>query len=357
MTDKADQLKRLIEDLTGQDAPLDHLIIEEAAKSLDNGDGLGMSQFGELLLLMGFDRIKAAFFQYLVDGTAECKPNVCIKSFGQLEEGVERFQKLSLLAYGNVKHSFKTLSSNPSLLWEFVNSWKPIDPEIYKNRHKPILPVNPIDSKETYFLGYIVKDELKKRLEENPNDKEASEAEEKRLKIVGQGTRNQEAYLVSDHLDVYVATSMRNRQEFLMVNDLAGEIFEHKELSVLNLRWFNPTQAYCSERIDKGLAEGLMLKRAQLTLYFVQESDTIGKDSELATTLAQSKPVVAYVPKGAEEFVENLLSNLKELYPDREEADLILEQLKVFEPQVAWDNATVRDWLTNRSGSICDAAR
>ena len=357
MTDKADQLKRLIEDLTGQDAPLDHLIIEEAAKSLDNGDGLGMSQFGELLLLMGFDRIKAAFFQYLVDGTAECKPNVCIKSFGQLEEGVERFQKLSLLAYGNVKHSFKTLSSNPSLLWEFVNSWKPIDPEIYKNRHKPILPVNPIDSKETYFLGYIVKDELKKRLEENPNDKEASEAEEKRLKIVGQGTRNQEAYLVSDHLDVYVATSMRNRQEFLMVNDLAGEIFEHKELSVLNLRWFNPTQAYCSERIDKGLAEGLMLKRAQLTLYFVQESDTIGKDSELATTLAQSKPVVAYVPKGDEEFVENLLSNLKELYPDREEADLILEQLKVFEPQVAWDNATVRDWLTNRSGSICDAAR
>ena len=357
MTDKADQLKRLIEDLTGQDAPLDHLIIEEAAKSLDNGDGLGMSQFGELLLLMGFDRIKAAFFQYLVDGTAECKPNVCIKSFGQLEEGVERFQKLSLLAYGNVKHSFKTLSSNPSLLWEFVNSWKPIDPEIYKNRHKPILPVNPIDSKETYFLGYIVKDELKKRLEENPNDKEASEAEEKRLKIVGQGTRNQEAYLVSDHLDVYVATSMRNRQEFLMVNDLAGEIFEHKELSVLNLRWFNPTQAYCSERIDKGLAEGLMLKRAQLTLYFVQESDTIGKDSELATTLAQSKPVVAYVPKGDEEFVENLLSNLKELYPDREEADLILEQLKVFEPQAAWDNATVRDWLTDRSGSICDAAR
>ena len=101
MTDKADQLKRLIEDLTGQDAPLDHLIIEEAAKSLDNGDGLGMSQFGELLLLMGFDRIKAAFFQYLVDGTAECKPNACIKSFGQLEEGVERFQKLSLLAYGS----------------------------------------------------------------------------------------------------------------------------------------------------------------------------------------------------------------------------------------------------------------
>jgi len=40
-----------------------------------------------------------------------------------------------------------------------------------------------------------------------------------------------------------------------------------------------------------------MLKRAKCTIYMVQESDTLGKDSELASTLAQKKPVIAFIPK------------------------------------------------------------
>jgi len=39
-----------------------------------------------------------------------------------------------------------------------------------------------------------------------------------------------------------------------------------------------------------------MLKRADCTIYMAQETDTLGKDSELASTLAQGKPVIAYVP-------------------------------------------------------------
>ncbi len=39
-----------------------------------------------------------------------------------------------------------------------------------------------------------------------------------------------------------------------------------------------------------------MLKRARCTVYSVQDTDTLGKDSELASTLAQGKPVIAYVP-------------------------------------------------------------
>src|SRR6202035_3394250 len=65
----------------------------------------------------------------------------------------------------------------------------------------------------------------------------------------------------------------------------------------LKLRYFDPTQSQCSYRIDKGLVEALMLKRARCTVYMVQESDTMGKDSELASTLAQGKPVIAYVPR------------------------------------------------------------
>jgi hypothetical protein len=40
-----------------------------------------------------------------------------------------------------------------------------------------------------------------------------------------------------------------------------------------------------------------MLRRAACTLYLAQETDTLGKDSELASTLAQGKTVIAYVPQ------------------------------------------------------------
>ena len=40
-----------------------------------------------------------------------------------------------------------------------------------------------------------------------------------------------------------------------------------------------------------------MLKRADCTIYMAQETDTLGKDSELANTLAQGKPVIAFVPR------------------------------------------------------------
>ncbi len=354
MQNNTKRLKQILEDLTGQEATLDSPVIDEASKSLAGERGIGESQFNELLILHGYDRIRPAFFQYLVDGSAECKPGVCIHSFDQLEKGVERFQKLALQAYGNVKYGFKRLSTDPSLLWRFVSGWASRSPEEYQRRHDAILPVNHIDGRDTYFLGYIVEDELKKRLEKDPNDTEALQAEEKRKTIVKQGIGNQEAYLASDHLDVYVATSMRKRHEYLMVNGLVNKIFGGVVLSDLKLRWFDPTQAYCNDRIDKGLAEGLMLKRADLTLYFVQESDTIGKDSELAATLAQGKPVVAYVPVGDAAFVNKLISDLEELYPEKSKMSLIFEQLQVYEPEAAWADPDVRGWLDNPNTDICE---
>ena len=357
MIENGIELKRLIEDLTGQESKMDTHILKEAANFLSSSKGLGGSQFNELLLLMGFDRIEPAFFQYLVNGNAEVEDGASLDSFKQLEEGIKRFQILSLLHYGNVKYGFKQLSESPSLLYEIVKRGKPNPPEKYKIRHQPIHPVERIPGKNTYYLGYIIENELKERLKENPKDLVALEEEKLRKEIVKIGVRNQDAYLASDHLDVYVATSMRKRHEFLMVNDLANKIFNQGELSELNLRWFDPTQAYCGDRIDKGLAEGLMLKRAKCTLYFVQESDTIGKDSELAATLAQGKPVVAFVPKGESKFVDDLLLNLKELYPDLKELDLMLEQLQIFEPQAAWTDQIVQKWLNNRTDAIVEDVR
>jgi hypothetical protein len=97
-------------------------------------------------------------------------------------------------------------------------------------------------------------------------------------------------------MDVYFATSMRKPWEYEDLYDFVNALMNKPELTELNLRHFDPTQSYAEQRIDKGLVESLMLKRAKCTVYSVQDTDTLGKDSELAATLAQGKPVIAYVP-------------------------------------------------------------
>jgi hypothetical protein len=113
------------------------------------------------------------------------------------------------------------------------------------------------------------------------------------------GLANTHAYLAANHIDVYVATSMRERWEYLAVAEFIQDIFETQAgINALgDITPFDPTLAYTSDRIDKGLLEALMLRRAACTVYMVQETDTLGKDSELAVTLALGRVVIAYVPK------------------------------------------------------------
>jgi len=182
--------------------------------------------------------------------------------------------------------------------------------------------------------------------------KDITENRKLQEEIVRRGKRNHAAYLTSDHLDVYVATSMRRRHEFLQIHDWTTEIFRQSVLSDLNLRYFDPTQAYCDDRIDKGLAEALMLKRAKCTLYLLQESDTLGKDSELASTLAQGKPVIAFIPEGSAREAERLLKLLKRAYPGRAERDLLLDQLRILDAEAPWDveQSEIRQWIERPEG-------
>src|ERR1017187_8527142 len=98
----------------------------------------------------------------------------------------------------------------------------------------------------------------------------------------------------------------------------------------------------------------LMLKRAQCTLYLAQESDTLGKDSELASTLAQGKPVIAYVPRidqsNEEWFLRWLLDTAKRLYPDQDLGQLIMKQLQVFSPEAAWNDRDTKKWINDPQG-------
>lgn len=118
-----------------------------------------------------------------------------------------------------------------------------------------------------------------------------------RLKTEAVGKLNSDIYLVSDEIDVYLATSMRKEWDYQSFHSFGEKLFSNNKIRCLKLRYFDPTQSSEESRIDKGLIEGLMLKRAKCTIYTVQESDTFGKDSELAVTLAQGKPVIAFVPK------------------------------------------------------------
>lgn len=349
-------LRDLIERLTGQAIPIDRgpELFEEATALLE-GDGMGFSQLNELLLYLGYDRVDKPFFQYLVDGSTEYSPGSAIQKtevYGSgleaFEDGVRDFQRLALLNFGNVKYAFKLLSNDAALLGRHIRFWKPRPISNFEARHEPVHRLEKISGEDTYFLGYLVQREIEGRLESNPEDPDALRQKAKRQEIVAIGKRNQEAYLASDHLDVYVATSMRRRHEFLQVSRWTERIFHSHELEALKLRWFDPTQAYCSDRIDKGLSEALMLKRASCTVYFAQESDTLGKDSELASTLAQGKPVIAFVPEGTETRARRYLDLVYRTYgtrTDREKAEVLLEQMKVFDPDAPWRDAEVRSWI------------
>ncbi|HEY4115406.1 MAG TPA: hypothetical protein VGM17_15225 [Rhizomicrobium sp.] len=337
-------LKLLLERLVGQVCERNCTLPPAAVIALQSGgSGLGYSQLNELLLLLGFDRVTHSFFQFLVNGETAYQVGAAIKTMQQLADATDRFRKLSLLMYGNVKFGFKALSTNDALLEEMLEQNSPVELNVFHSRHDPIRPINTIAPEKTYYLGYVIERELRERLK-NPDDTAAQAEEKERLSIVKIGTENHEAYLASDHLDVYVATSMRQRHEYVAVNKLTTEIFSHPELAELKLRWFDPTQAYCGNRIDKGLSEALMLRRAACTIYLVQETDTLGKDSELASTLAQGKPVIAFVPEVSDSFAHNLLAEFQALGTHESAQSFLLQQFEIFGPNLAWKDPNIRKW-------------
>lgn len=341
----------LLEKFVGQESKFSETticrdVIRSSLDLLQTDRGLGFSQFNELLLQLGYDRVASELFQFLLDGTTDYQGG-CVSSFETLKEGVIRFRKLSLLWFGNVKFGYKTLASAPDLLEQKI--LRQVSPTKFKGRHQPALDIKKIAGDETYYLGYLVQSQIKTALEQNPQDEQALLAEAKRKQIVQQGVYNHEVYLCFDHMDVYVATSMREPHEYALVNKWSDEIFRNGELAELNVRWFDPTQAYCNDRIDKGLAEALMLKRAFCTIYFAQESDTLGKDSELASTLAQGKPVIAYVPNGGPQYVRNLCELLRNLNKNESLTRLLLDQLRLFDSRLAWTDASVMKWVADPS--------
>jgi hypothetical protein len=101
------------------------------------------------------------------------------------------------------------------------------------------------------------------------------------------GLKNTHRYLTLPYLDVYVATSMRTQEDYEKQSHFIQQVFADPQVRDLKLRYFDPTLSYANDRITKGLVEMLMLRRAHVTIYTASREDTLGKDSELAATLAK----------------------------------------------------------------------
>jgi hypothetical protein len=101
-------------------------------------------------------------------------------------------------------------------------------------------------------------------------------------------------------LDVYVATSMRSRQDFREMGDTCERIFKDNVLSKdYNVRYFDPTLSAALHHEDKGIIECLMVKTAKILLYFAQHKESFGKVSECAMALSLGKPVIILCPDDA----------------------------------------------------------
>ena len=335
----------LIERLTGQDIPFPNNKERLSEYPFKSG-GIGHNQLNEILLTLGYDRVTNPYFRYFFGNVDK------VTSYEDFSEAVQKARKISMLLYGNVKYGFKRLGRmHDDELARELASCQPISPDRYSSRAAAVHRIREIQPQDAYLFGYIVERTIKEQLAADPGNKDLQVSLSRMEEVRKIGRDNLDAYLTYDHMDVYIATSMREKHEFHLVHGFVKELFRHELLAPLKLRYFDPTQAYCPDRIDKGLVEALMVKRAKCTIYLAQENDTLGKDSELAATLAQGKPVIAYVPRlvNEAEFIAHAAKVKEELYPEIDARMMVLRLLREYCPSGAWEDTRVRKWLDDPS--------
>lgn len=278
-----------------------------------------------------------------------------VKTIDDFEKAIEAYRIVAMLLYGNFKYAFRRIATADEIdLASQLADVAPLEPDNYTSRTE-FDEIEDIEDEDLPLLGYISGPEVddlsfgldiaKQLSNASPAqqqtvlhglrpDKLVATAEKltrrqiyfpesattridddrlsdslKRLEILvpdlvarrsaaqDKAIRNTHRYLSLAHLDVYVATSMRSDEDYKQQHQFVKDLFAHREIAPLNLRYFDPTISYDTNRISKGLIECLMLRRADVTVYHAGAEDTMGKDSELAATLAQGKAVIAYVPE------------------------------------------------------------
>jgi hypothetical protein len=327
-------------------------------------EGLTYNQFNELLLLLNQDKVGEDFFNFFFRRKGDSDKVV----LNDLKKGVIRFRGFALLRFGNFRFAYKRLikRSEEELMEDLAPYSTPSSflEKKCKDRPTRMLEIEDIPREKTWYVGELSGSRITREIEASEKElgkvkkgtspfktREFSEFRKKlhgmdlgKAEIENQAFGNVDVYLTWDYMDVYIATSMRNKWEFEETFDFTREVFGDRRLEELNLRYFDPTQSKCRNPKEKGLIEGLMLKRSICTIYLAQESDTMGKDSELAATLAQGKPVIAYVPKhNPEQYSQKIMD-----YP----LSYFKKRLSILDAEEIFDDDEVRRKLRKCSGNF-----
>ncbi len=285
--------------------------------------------------------------QWLENGNA-------IVSLPHLKWGLYRLFTDALLYFGNVRTAFRTLRTLTKRELDAYFQSKRFDTDNIKNRGG-VLPLDTIAQDDRYFIsemacksfgdGTVSESEMRQALKESYEqyvkrsgvapvtfrqllggnlpqkyfdrqiefefamgdileesissvadfDNKFGGVFEKYIKARKAALNNTKHYLsMVNDLDVYVATSMRNRQNFRDMANFCADVFDYPSLSDLHIRYFDPTLSAANGHEDKGLIECLMVKCAKILVYCAGDKESYGKDAEAAMGLSLGKPVIFY---------------------------------------------------------------
>ncbi|MEM2140888.1 hypothetical protein [Nitrososphaera sp.] len=308
-------------------------------------------RMNKFMLYINKQPVSKSFFDYFFNSP---KAQRKASSLSKFRHCVNYFRIVAMLRYGSFKRALVELSKEddvPAILKDL----EPKSPDEIKNT-EGIIQIDEIPSDDLFLLGYIAGTEPEKVYEKTismlqtlvgvlekgdtfPMDTFWTENDLPRQLIMNhfsedvrkilpskniekfkdllkkteqlksscklrqelakkKAISNTHRYLTAHRIDIYFATSMRNPMDFLEMNKFVERVMKDPSLAPLNLNGFDPTLSYTNDLRAKGLIECLMLKRSKATVYVAGETDSLGKDSELATTLAQGKPTIVYVPEG-----------------------------------------------------------
>jgi transcriptional regulator with XRE-family HTH domain len=332
------------------------ILIREINVFLDEQQVMTLSQacyhFKLILNFFGERSISLAFYKRFLGESN-------FKSVSQFGSCVRDFQKVAIRIYGTFRRAFKILAScNEDQLEKELNVLLPIELNHYRER-RPFNTIVPISESRLDDLGYISAERVRRnnrelyqlsvalnelatyiendhfgslegfstkklrriqtllrtfdselQLEEtlfskvDPEEirKEAIRLspEDSELNRIAEtqesGQLNLTSYITEPIMDIYIATSLRERADFISVRSFTEKVFHSPLLSPLNLRYFNPVYSWVADRVAKGLFDAVMLSRASLIIYMAQKSDTIGKDTVVSQALTTGKYVLLYVP-------------------------------------------------------------
>lgn len=302
--DYCDMVRSRIELLAGAPSPLspDDRYWPAVCSEIEDLDSLSLGELNKLLLTAGFNRVAEGFFSWFTaHGTT-------------FDERLTAWRVLAMRHFANFRYPFRKLTRLKKKRIE--RQFQPLDCS-YLSRQGVLDGLHPIPAEDRPLLGVLSGPGVRLLRDTAEHGGSLTPAQEELVRRLDRaeidGLHNTYEYCAMEHMDVYVSTSMRSPEDYSSLNRFLSELLvdDGDPDRLDTIAYFDPTLKWHEDRIVLGLVEALMLKRARCTLYLAQETDTFGKDSELASTLAQGKPVIAYIPTvSTEELVQTMDAEL-----------------------------------------------